>query len=148
MPKRPGHVQPALGIATIFVSHDQAGPMRISDRLVVISHGRVMQTVRPGSVPAPVSHFVANFFGRVNLLPIEIDDVVGPQAVVLLQGTAARRSTSTKPWRHHAIITARAFVRPVAPHAPSAMRYRAALPQRSTLAISWVVTLLNPIRLW
>ena len=56
----------------IYVTHDQAEAMTLSDRVVVMSAGAVQQIAAPREVyGAPTNAFVATFFGspRINLLP-------------------------------------------------------------------------------
>ena len=70
------NIQRTLGITAIFVTHDQSEAMSLSDRIVVMNHGRVMQTGTGRELyDHPASHFVADFFGRVNFLPVEVSRV-------------------------------------------------------------------------
>lgn len=63
----------ASGRTTIYVTHDHAEAMVLSDRLIVMDKGRVLQTGTPIDVYAkPVSKFVAEFFGEVNWLPEQL----------------------------------------------------------------------------
>jgi putative spermidine/putrescine transport system ATP-binding protein len=60
-------IQRRLGITTIFVTHDQAEAMALSDRIAVLNEGRLAQTGTPDEVfERPASAFVARFIGRVN----------------------------------------------------------------------------------
>ncbi len=57
-------IQKATGITTIFVTHDQEEAMSISDRIVVMKDGVLMQQGRPQEVyDDPASLFVARFLG-------------------------------------------------------------------------------------
>ena len=59
----------AFGITTLYVTHDQAEAMVISDRIAVLAHGRVEQVGPPDEVfLQPKTRFVAEFIGRTNLL--------------------------------------------------------------------------------
>ena len=59
----------AFGITTLYVTHDQAEAMVISDRIAVLEHGRVVQTGTADEVfGQPRTRFVAEFIGRTNLL--------------------------------------------------------------------------------
>ncbi|MCK5739732.1 sulfate ABC transporter ATP-binding protein, partial [bacterium] len=61
-----------LNITSIFVTHDQNEAIEISDKIVVINHGRVEQVGNAKEVyEHPVSKFVASFIGQVNLLDAE-----------------------------------------------------------------------------
>lgn len=62
-------LQLELGITTIYVTHDQAEAMAMSDRLMVMERGRVQQTGSPVEVyNCPANTFVASFIGETNLL--------------------------------------------------------------------------------
>jgi len=62
-------LQRALGITTIFVTHDQEEAMSIADRIVVMQSGRVQQVGAPDQVyAAPANRFVAEFIGGANFI--------------------------------------------------------------------------------
>lgn len=62
-------LQRRLGITSVFVTHDQDEAMTLSDRVVVMSRGRIEQVDRPEVVyRRPASVFVADFIGRANFL--------------------------------------------------------------------------------
>ncbi len=62
-------IQRELGITTLFVTHDQEEAMAISDRVGVMSNGRLEQIGAPADVyRSPASAFVARFVGTVNTL--------------------------------------------------------------------------------
>ncbi len=62
-------LQRTLGLTTIFVTHDQDEALSMSDRVVVMSAGRVQQIGTPEEVyRSPANRFVAEFVGRVNLI--------------------------------------------------------------------------------
>jgi len=57
------------GITALFVTHDQSEAMEISDKIVVINKGKVIQTGEAREVyEHPNSKFVASFIGQVNVL--------------------------------------------------------------------------------
>ena len=57
-------LQRALGVTSIYVTHDQVEAMTLSDKLVVMSAGRVEQVGLPNDVyRKPASRFVATFIG-------------------------------------------------------------------------------------
>ncbi|AHM03671.1 Putrescine transport ATP-binding protein PotA [Roseibacterium elongatum DSM 19469] len=65
-------IQHRIGVTSIFVTHDQAEALAMSDQIVVMSDGRVEQVGPPEAVyNAPASEFVANFLGASNILPAE-----------------------------------------------------------------------------
>ena len=62
-------LQERLGTTMIFVTHDQAEALILSDRVVVMEAGRVEQIGRPEEVyRRPATAFVARFLGRANFL--------------------------------------------------------------------------------
>jgi len=62
-------LQRRLGITTVYVTHDQEEAMAVSDRIVVMSQGSVMQVGTAEDLYyRPASEFVATFVGRVNLI--------------------------------------------------------------------------------
>jgi spermidine/putrescine transport system ATP-binding protein len=67
------HLQAKLGIAFVFVTHDQEEAMTMADRIVVMNQGRIEQIGRGQDIyRAPSTRFVADFIGDANLLPAEI----------------------------------------------------------------------------
>ncbi|MFC6013076.1 ABC transporter ATP-binding protein [Nocardia lasii] len=58
------------GVTTVFVTHDQAEAMSLSDRIVVMRAGRILQHGRPEDLyHRPADAFVAEFVGIFNHLP-------------------------------------------------------------------------------
>lgn len=63
-------LQLSLGTTTLFVTHDQEEAMAISDRVGVMSNGRLEQIDIPDALyNNPASTFVANFVGTMNHIP-------------------------------------------------------------------------------
>ena len=62
-------IQQELGITTIYVTHDQEEAMALSDRVVVMSAGRIEQIGKPWEIyNYPTTEFVAGFVGTLNQL--------------------------------------------------------------------------------
>ncbi|QAA76172.1 MAG: Putrescine transport ATP-binding protein PotA [Candidatus Bipolaricaulis sibiricus] len=62
-------IQQEVSITSVYVTHDQAEAMSISDLIVVMDQGKVMQIGSPFEIYArPQNSFVAAFIGRVNFL--------------------------------------------------------------------------------
>jgi iron(III) transport system ATP-binding protein len=63
-------LQRRLGVTMILVTHDQEEALALADRLVVLEHGRIVQSGTPLEVyRAPVTRFVADFVGLMNFIP-------------------------------------------------------------------------------
>ncbi len=70
-------LQLQLGMTTLFVTHDQEEALSISDRIGVMSNGRLEQLGTPRAVYGePANAFVARFVGRINELPGRVVDGV------------------------------------------------------------------------
>ena len=62
-------LQQKLKISTLFVTHDQDEALSMSDRIVVMSEGKVSQVGKPTEIyEKPQTRFVADFIGRSNIL--------------------------------------------------------------------------------
>jgi iron(III) transport system ATP-binding protein len=62
-------LQQALGITTLYVTHDQEEALAISDTIAVMDRGQVLQTGPPWALyRAPRNRFVAEFLGGMNVL--------------------------------------------------------------------------------
>ncbi len=62
-------IQRQLGITTIYVTHDQEEALSLSDRIVVMSEGRIEQIGTPFEIyNFPLTPFVASFVGTLNVL--------------------------------------------------------------------------------
>jgi iron(III) transport system ATP-binding protein len=62
-----------MGITSVYVTHDQAEAMVISDRIAVMQAGRVVQIDTPQQIYAqPANRFVADFIGAMNFIPAEV----------------------------------------------------------------------------
>ena len=68
-------IQRALGITTIYVTHDQEEALSISDRVVVMYQGRMEQVGAPFEIyNFPQTEFVASFVGTLNTVAGEVVD--------------------------------------------------------------------------
>ncbi|MGA8261864.1 MAG: ABC transporter ATP-binding protein [Arenicellales bacterium] len=75
-------IQDQLGVTTIFVTHDQAEALAMSDRIVVMSDGRVEQVGTPQEVYVnPASLFVSRFLGNSNILSGRLNTDSGKPSV-------------------------------------------------------------------
>jgi iron(III) transport system ATP-binding protein len=116
-------LQRRTGITFIYVTHDQAEALALSDRIAVMDRGRLQQVATPQDIYArPANRVVADFMGNINVLParavaggLALDDgarvaielpagivagdavdlVVRPENIVLNGSDAALRGTVT-----------------------------------------------------
>ena len=86
-------LQKKLGVTVIYVTHDQAEAMAMSDRIVVMHQGVIQQVAEPMDIyERPANQTVADFIGLVNLLPGEAADGV----VRLAAGGEVKQETSCR----------------------------------------------------
>ncbi len=84
-------VQKLLGITALYVTHDQTEAMSLSDRIIIMHRGRVIQTGTPEEIyHRPATPFVSDFIGNANFLDGEVEHVSGTMVQVNL-GTASIR---------------------------------------------------------
>ena len=77
-------IQRRVGITTVFVTHDQQEALSLSDRIVVMSRGRVEQVGDPREIyDRPRTRFVADFVGAVNVFPGRVASTEGGLRVAL-----------------------------------------------------------------
>jgi putative spermidine/putrescine transport system ATP-binding protein len=63
------HLHRKVGTTFVYVTHDQEEALSMSDEIVIINHGRIVQRGTPEALyERPASHFVADFLGRSNFL--------------------------------------------------------------------------------
>lgn len=66
-------IQLRLGITTVFVTHDQDEAFEMSDRVILLNHGRIEQAGSPEEMyDHPASRFAAEFIGEANLIDGEV----------------------------------------------------------------------------
>ena len=83
-------VQRMSGITALYVTHDQAEAMAMSDRIAVLEGGRVHQVGAPRDIyQRPATTFVARFIGNSNVLSGTVTRVDGQTATVRLASNAS-----------------------------------------------------------
>ncbi len=76
-------LQQSLGITFIFVTHDQEEAMTLSDRIAVMSQGKLLQIASPEEIyQRPVSVEVADFIGQMNFIDASVTDLKDGEAVL------------------------------------------------------------------
>jgi len=80
-------VQQMLGITVLYVTHDQSEALSMSDRVIVMNHGKVVQTGMPEEIyNNPVNTFVADFIGSANFISAVADEIEGERITVRVGG--------------------------------------------------------------
>ncbi|MGH7716322.1 MAG: ABC transporter ATP-binding protein, partial [Vulcanimicrobiaceae bacterium] len=74
-------IQRQTGITMIYVTHDRTEAMELSDQIVIMDHGRVIQAGSPDELyDRPANELVARFLGHANFVSAEslgrIDDAI------------------------------------------------------------------------
>lgn len=76
-------LQQQLGITFVYVTHDQEEALTMSDRIAVMSQGKVLQMGPAVEIyERPTTRFVADFIGESNFLDGEVKSIRGDQAIV------------------------------------------------------------------
>jgi len=80
-------LQRRTGITFVYVTHDQAEALALSDRVAVMQLGKLQQYGTPLEVyTKPANRMVADFMGLVNLLPGKVRDVRNGAGTIELAG--------------------------------------------------------------
>jgi putative spermidine/putrescine transport system ATP-binding protein len=85
----------ALGITTIYVTHDQSEAMELGDRIVVMQKGTIAQIGTPRETYfKPKNRFVAEFIGAANIIeaPVENGELVLPGGRQPIGGEVSQRA--------------------------------------------------------
>jgi spermidine/putrescine ABC transporter ATP-binding subunit len=78
-------IQRMIGITTIYVTHDQGEALVMSDEVVVMDQGKIMQSGPPIEVyERPANEFVARFLGEANILSGRVQSTMNDDALVAL----------------------------------------------------------------
>jgi iron(III) transport system ATP-binding protein len=100
-------LQQRLGVTTVMVTHDQEEAMGVSDRIVVMSRGRIEQIGTPAEVyDTPATPFVASFIGHSSRFEAVVDS---PPGSIVARGHRLGASAA-RPLLYGARVTA--FIRP------------------------------------
>jgi putative spermidine/putrescine transport system ATP-binding protein len=87
-------LQRTLGVTTILVTHDQEEALSLSDRIMVLNHGKTQQVAAPAEAYLrPANRFVAEFLGIANFvgLPDGRQGLVRPERVRLASSAGEGR---------------------------------------------------------
>ena len=82
-------IQRETGIPILYVTHDQLEALAMSDRIAVMSDGRIHQVASPIDIyERPATKFVLDFIGSVNYLPGEVTSATGETVTLRVAGGA------------------------------------------------------------
>jgi iron(III) transport system ATP-binding protein len=71
-------LQRRLGVSTVMVTHDQEEALTMADRILVMDHGRIVQSGTPWEVyNKPATPFVASFLGSMNFIREAVREAAG-----------------------------------------------------------------------
>jgi putative spermidine/putrescine transport system ATP-binding protein len=98
-------LQRALGITTVFVTHDQDEALTMADDIVVMAGGRIVQTGTPTTLyERPGTRFVAQFIGESNVAPATVREQLGPDRWRVEAGGLALVGTGGGAWAPGAAV--------------------------------------------
>ena len=102
-------IQKALGITAIYVTHDRVEAMSLSDRVVVMKDGAILQVGPPAEIyERPDTQFVAGFVGKVAFFPVELAAATPPGPVACtLDGRPVMAGSMAPGVGQHALLMAR-----------------------------------------
>jgi iron(III) transport system ATP-binding protein len=77
-------LQQRVGITSVYVTHDQEEAMTLSDRVVIMHQGKIMQIGSPQTIYAkPANRFVADFIGKANFLEGRVGNMASTNEIEL-----------------------------------------------------------------
>ncbi len=80
-------IQQQIGVTTVFVTHDQEEALTLSDTVIVMENGRIVEIGTPIDIyQQPRSEFTAEFIGHANLLYGEVTAVAGNTVEITSDG--------------------------------------------------------------
>lgn len=80
-------IQQRLGIAFVYITHDQEEALNMSDRIAVMQNGVIDQVGTPEEIyERPATRFTADFIGQTNLLDCKVIESEGGKAVLEYAG--------------------------------------------------------------
>jgi len=81
-----------MNITSVYVTHDQAEAMVISDRIAVMDSGNIVQVGSPEEIyKKPINRFVADFIGTTNFISGEISEVLPDKGMAFIQTEFGQR---------------------------------------------------------
>ena len=87
-----------LGVTMVYVTHDQAEALTMSDRIAVFHRGRIQQLDGPEQLyETPVNAFVARFIGENNRFEGSLQSIAGTRCSVRIAGDACIEGSLAAP---------------------------------------------------
>jgi putative spermidine/putrescine transport system ATP-binding protein len=87
-----------LGVTMVYVTHDQAEALTMSDRIAVFHRGKIQQLDQPERLyEAPINAFVARFIGENNRFAGTLQSVTGSRCTVRIAGDACIEGSLASP---------------------------------------------------
>jgi iron(III) transport system ATP-binding protein len=84
-------LQRRLGLSVVYVTHDREEALAVSDRIIVMDHGRIVEQGPPGELfESPRTRFVADFLAEANIVAGRLLAVQGESAEVEVVGHVVR----------------------------------------------------------
>jgi spermidine/putrescine transport system ATP-binding protein len=81
-------LQQMTGITFIYVTHDQEEALTMSDRIAVLSEGKIVQIGTPHEIyNHPKTHFVADFIGESNFVKAKVEHTEGSPSSIRFAGS-------------------------------------------------------------
>lgn len=75
-----------LGVTILYVTHDQSEALSMSDRIIIMDRGKIVQEGSPEEIyNNPVNSFVADFIGNANFISAEVEEIEGKRVTIRLQ---------------------------------------------------------------
>lgn len=91
-------IQQKVGITAVYVTHDQAEAMSLSDRIIIMNKGKIAQMGTPREVYyTPNSRFVAEFIGSANFIGSQILEKINTNTYLVdVEGTKMEVESSVE----------------------------------------------------
>jgi len=87
-------LQKEVGIAFVYVTHDQQEALALAHRIAVMNHGRVEQLDEPSKIYGfPKNRFVADFIGTCNILDAEVARIDASRMQLRIPGLGEVQTT-------------------------------------------------------
>jgi spermidine/putrescine transport system ATP-binding protein len=125
-------LQERVGITFLYVTHDQEEALTMSDRLAVMSSGRLAQVGSPRDVyEAPASTYVADFLGVSNLMTVDVLESAADRCRVRIGETTLSVTTGSSTPRGSAMLCIRPENVTLEPHGSPGDNRAPAMVERS-----------------